>query len=98
MGNKTYLLKDKEAYIVATSEIYGAHGFPRDIQTSTDYPQQVLHEVGVQIIGICIKPALAQRYTCKLIQLVNTNEEEAEGKKQRTRTGLIKILVLSHKR
>ena len=28
MGNKTYLIKDKEAYIVETSEIYGAHGIP----------------------------------------------------------------------
>ena len=33
--NKTYLLKDEEAYIVATSEIYGAHVLPRDIQTFT---------------------------------------------------------------
>ena len=33
--NRTYLLKDKEAYIVATSEIDGAHVLPRDIQTFT---------------------------------------------------------------
>ena len=26
--NITYRIKDKEAYIVATSEIYGAHGTP----------------------------------------------------------------------
>ena len=29
-GPKTYLLKDDEAYIVATSEIDGTHGTPRD--------------------------------------------------------------------
>ena len=28
MVNKTYLIKDKEAYIVEKSEIYGAHGIP----------------------------------------------------------------------
>ena len=27
-GPKTYLLKDKKAYIVSTSEIDGAHGIP----------------------------------------------------------------------
>ena len=31
MGNKTYLIKDKESYIVSTSEIYGAHRLLRDI-------------------------------------------------------------------
>ena len=30
-GNRNYLLNEEEAYIVATSEIYGAHGLPRDI-------------------------------------------------------------------
>ena len=46
MGEKTYLLKGKEAYIVATSEIDGAHGLPRDMKTFTDKLQQVIHEVG----------------------------------------------------
>ena len=35
-GNKTYLLKDKEAYIVETSEIDVTHGLPRDIEAFTD--------------------------------------------------------------
>ena len=35
-GNKVYLLKDKEAYIVATSETDGAHGTPRYIETFTN--------------------------------------------------------------
>ena len=30
-GNKTYLLKEEEAYIVETSEIDGAHRFSREI-------------------------------------------------------------------
>ena len=55
-GNKTYLIKDKEAYIMETSEIYGAHGIPIDIQTFTDELQEVLHDVGEQIIGNVIKP------------------------------------------
>ena len=35
-GNINYLLKDKEAYIVAATEIDGAHGPPRDIKTFTE--------------------------------------------------------------
>ena len=50
MGNKTYLIKDKEAYIVEKSEIYGAHGIPIDIHTFTEELQQVLHDVGGRII------------------------------------------------
>ena len=49
--NKTYLLKYKEAYIVATSEIDESHVIPRYIHTFTDKLQQVIHEVSVQIIG-----------------------------------------------
>ena len=36
LGHKTYLLKDKEAYIVETSEIDVTHGLPRDIEAFTD--------------------------------------------------------------
>ena len=46
-GNKNYLLKDKEAYIVEILEIDGAPGLPRDIQTFTDDIQQLLHDIGV---------------------------------------------------
>ena len=54
-GNKTYPLKDKEAYIVAASEIDGAQGLPRYIQTFTDKLQQVIHGVGGRSIGNDIK-------------------------------------------
>ena len=37
-------------------------------------------------------------YARRLIQRVNRNEEVAEGQKQRTRTGLIKVLGLRHNR
>ena len=77
IGNKTYLLKYKEAYIVATSEIDGAHGLPRDIVTFTKELQQVLHDVGQQIIGNSIKPESAQRYSCIVIQRLNRKEEES---------------------
>ena len=56
-GNKIYLLKDEEAYIVATSEIYGAHELPRDIQTFNEELQQVLRDVFGRSIGCCIKPS-----------------------------------------
>ena len=37
-------------------------------------------------------------YLCRLIKLVNIYKEGAEGQKRRTRTGMIKVLGLSHKR
>ena len=64
---------------MATSEIYGAHGLPRYIHTFPDEIQQVLHGVGGKSIGNDIKPASAQRYTRRLIQRVNINEEGSEG-------------------
>ena len=70
-GNKTYLLKDKESHIVATSEIYGANELPRDIYTFTNELQQVLHDVGKRIISNIIKSKSTQRYDCRLIQRVN---------------------------
>ena len=45
-GHKSYLLKDKEAYIVATSEIDGKHGLPRDAINVTNDLQRSLNDVG----------------------------------------------------
>ena len=73
------------------SEIDGAHGIPRDIQTFTDKLQLVLHKVGGRIIGNGIKPASAQRYAHRLIQRSDRNAERSEGQKRRTRTDLIKV-------
>ena len=36
LGHESYLLKDKEASIVATTEIEGVHGLPRDTSTISD--------------------------------------------------------------
>ena len=62
-----------------TSEIDGAHGLPRDIQTFSDELHQVLHYVGRKIIDNGIKPSSAQKYARRLIQRVNRNEEGAGG-------------------
>ena len=43
---QTYLLKDKESYIMATSEIEGAHVLPRDTTPISNEFQQVLRGVG----------------------------------------------------
>ena len=83
---------------MATSEIYGARGTPIDIPTFTDDIQQVLHGVGGRIIGNVIKTESAKMYTCTLIQHININEDGSERQKLRTRTGLIKVLGLIHKR
>ena len=72
-GNKTYLIKDKESYIVATSEIDGSHGLPRYNHNLNEKLQQVLHEIGAGIICNCITPLSEQRYARILIQRVNRN-------------------------
>ena len=36
LGHKYYLLNNKELYIVATTEIEGAHGLPRGDNTISD--------------------------------------------------------------
>ena len=43
LGHKSYLLKDKEAYIMETTEIEVAHGLQRDTTTIYDELQQVLY-------------------------------------------------------
>ena len=45
-----------------------------------------------------IQPKSTQRYTHRVIQLVNKEEEEAEVQKRKTRTGMIKVTGLRHKR
>ena len=47
LGQKIYLLKEKEAYIVSTSEIESAHGLPRDTTSISNELQQVIHFVGL---------------------------------------------------
>ena len=83
---------------MSTSEIDGAQRLQRNIQTFTGELQQVLHDVGGRIIGNGIKPSSAQRYACILIQRVNRNVKGSEGQKQRTRTGMIKVLGFIHNR
>ena len=83
---------------MTTSEIDGAHGLPRYIETFTNKLQQVLHDAGQLIISNAIKLESAQRYACRIIQCVNRKEEETEGNKRKKRTGMIKVLGLIHNR
>ena len=53
----------------------GAQGLPRYTQTFTDKLKRRLHEVDGRIIGNGIKPASSQRYSHRLIQHINRNEE-----------------------
>ena len=68
---KTYLLKDKEAYIVATSEIYDAHGLPKDIVRLTNELQQVFHGIIQRSIGNGIQTKYVQSYAYRFIKYVN---------------------------
>ena len=63
---------------MAPSEIEGEHGLPRDIVTFTNELQQVIHDIGKQIIGNGIKTQSAPRYYCRVIQCVDIEEEESE--------------------
>ena len=75
---------------MATSEIGGEHGIPRDIGSLTNDLQQVLHDIGKRSIGNVNQAKYVQRYAHRFIQHVNREEEEVEGQKQKTRTGIIK--------
>ena len=83
---------------MATSEIDGAHGLPRGIASLTNELQQVIHDAGKQSISNDVQPKYAQRYFHRFIQCVNREKEEIEGYKRKTRTGMIEVLGLIHKR
>ena len=73
-------------------------GPPRDTSTISDETQQVLHGVGRQDSNKTITPDSALRYARRVIARVNKEEDNAEGQKRKTRTGIIKVSGLSHKR
>ena len=70
-GPNNYLLKDKEAYIVSTSELYGKHGLPRYATSLANELQQFLHGMGKFRISKEIKPSSAHRYFHGVIKQVN---------------------------
>ena len=76
LGHQYYLLKGEEAYIVATTEIEGAHGLPMDTTTISDEIQQVLHGVGRQDANKTITQDSALRYARRVIGCVNKEEED----------------------
>ena len=79
---------------MAKSEIYGTHGLPRDVMSLNNKIQQVLHDVGKRRFCNGIQHKYSQRYARRVIERVNKEEEQ----KRKTRTGMIKVLVLSHNR
>ena len=58
----------------------------------------MLHAVGKWRITNGLKPQPEQSYAHRVIQRVNKEEEEAEGQKRRTSTGMINVLGLIHKK
>ena len=83
---------------MATTEIEGAHSLPRDISTISDELQQVLYGVGRRDANKTITPESTLRYAHRVISRVNREEDNAEGQKRKTSTGIIKVSGLSHKR
>ena len=83
---------------MATTQIEVAHGLLRDTFTISDELQQVLYDMGRQDANNTITPDSALRYARRLIAHVNKEEDNAEVQKRKTRTGIIKVLGLSHKR
>ena len=71
LWHKSYLLRDEESWVVATIEIEGAHGLPRDNTTIYDELQQVLHGVGCRDANKTITPDSALRYSRRVIGRVN---------------------------
>ena len=97
-GPKTYLLKDKEAYIAATSEMDGAHGLTRDTMSLANELQQVLHGAGKRRIGKESKHNSAKMYAHRFIKEINKEDEKSEGQKRKTKTSMIRVSGLIHKR
>ena len=56
----------------------------------------MLHGVGRQDANKTITPDSALRYARRVIASGNKEEENAEGQKRKTRTGIIKVSGLSH--
>ena len=83
---------------MATTEIEDSHGLQRDTTTISDELQQVLHGVGRRDVAKTITPDSALRYARRVIAQVNKEEDNAEGQKRKTKTGIIKIPGSSHKR
>ena len=79
LGHNSYLLKDKEAYIVTITEIEGACVLPRDTSTISYELQQVLHGVGHRDFTKTIKSNTALRHARRVIACVNKKEENSEG-------------------
>ena len=77
LGHKSSHLKDEEEYIVAATEIEGAHGLPRDTNTISNELQQVMHGVGRRESNKTIKSRSALRYACIVITRVYKEEENA---------------------
>ena len=96
-GQKTYLLRDKNAYIVATLEMDDAHGISRDSTSLATEIQHVLHGVGRHRISKAIRQSPAEGYDHRVIKRVNIEEEKLEGCKK-IRTSMIKVSCLRHKR
>ena len=71
LGHKSYLLRNEEAYIVATTEIEGEIGLPRGTTTISDELQQVLHGVGRRDVTKTITSDSALRYARRVIARVN---------------------------
>ena len=74
------------------------NNIPRDTTTISNELQQVLHDVGRRDVTKTITPYSALRYARIVIARVNKEEENVEGQKRKTRTGIIEVSGLSHKR
>ena len=83
---------------MATTEIEVAHELPRDTTTISNELQQVLHGVGCRDANKTITLDSALRYAHRVIARVNKEEDNAEGQKRKTRTVIIKVSRLIHKR
>ena len=74
LGRKSYLLRDKESYIVSKTEIEGANGISRDTNTIPNELQQVIHSIGRRDVNKTIKTHSALRYARRVIVCVNKEE------------------------
>ena len=58
----------------------------------------MIYGVGCRYANNTITPESTLRYSHRVIACVNKEEDKSEGQRRKTRTGIIKVLVLIQKR
>ena len=85
-GRPTYLNPDKEALVVASANIEGAHGLPIDFNILGGELQLVIRAVNSRQSTKVITPKASSQYTRSVIKRVNNIEDGHDNQRKKSRT------------